>query len=277
MKYNISLVTAIVLGLSRLSAADVISEEGKHHSTQATTSLGGGVIGNGTDGEDLSTTRPEVDVSQPTQWNASPKNEPSKQPGSGYLRIQGLPGLGQEDKVRINSCELNKHHMPTFYGCTEVKSEDGKPYRLNSQIKLSTGTYSLSYSGSFYPVATVNDSVETVIELKTLRIPNLDRDTTFVAFSDLTNKKMQHSFLLRNFERALWKVEMPDMWAEFKSYEWRAYPGFQDVGGTWKLDAVNSEVAPPVAKDFVSVFPGIYGIKFIKDGQNHVNLGIKVE
>jgi hypothetical protein len=219
---------------------------------------------------------------------------------SGTLEVVGTPGAGQKDEVQIYSCESDSQGTPVRFGCKVFKS-----IHLNEPTVLIPGTYWISYSNTDANVRVRADE-KTVATLKKLKVTQTYRSVSFSVFQDLTDSSMQDDLLLRVFTFSANRPQVerycriPDLSnkAVCDSFASGNYHALLNKGAQFNSDGswnswVFSHGSPnsgsfdnkgrlyvtdPKAGEFVSVFPGVYGVVFTDNqtGKTETRYGIHV-
>lgn len=226
---------------------------------------------------------------------------PSDMGRSGILEVVGTSGAGQKDEVQINYCESDSQGNPVQFGCKYVKT-----IHLNEPTVVAPGTYSIYYSQTNAHVRVRADE-KTVATLKKLKVTQAYRSISFSVFNDLTDPSMQDNFLLGIFANSLNRRQVerfcriPDLsnkaacdaiasgnyhallnrGVQFSSDGSRSVWQFTDNSGPnsgWFENWGRQYVTDPKAGEFVSVFPGVYGVVFTDNqtGKTETRYGIHV-
>jgi len=236
----------------------------------------------------------EVDVSVPGP----------KQP-TGSLTIVGEPGSGQNGWANVFLCKTDDWDRIVKFGCSEIKD----PMRyLNETFAVVPGTYLINYSNSkTYVKVTANQATQ--VRLKKLKVLPSTRNVTYSVFRDLSDPSMQDQMLKNVFvasgNESNFMVpsnycgeDQPQNQKACKALQGNYYQELKDSFYRFGKDGTFSEfkflsrdseesrfsepqrlyIGDPKPGEFMSVFPGTYGIEFkdhdIDDVQ--IQLGIKI-
>jgi hypothetical protein len=265
------------------------------------TFAGTGLIGSGAGGDRLVMSSPKSDVSDANNDPGVVVPVPNSLQSYGKLIVRGTPGAGQKEGVWIGKCELLPNGIPKASSC---KALEGLSTTLNKELSLPSGHYLVSYSNTTYSnlVEVKKDKVIT-LQLRKIKVPHYNGGIEFDVFSDLSHPVEQEKVLFvtwsaGNLQAACDSTGEKDerlRWPSaslacdvIKTGDYRsirgAYADFTADGKVRPLIGNNRQpffwsVVDPKDGDFVSVFPGVYGIKF-KDtmtGQTDIQYGIRVD
>jgi hypothetical protein len=197
---------------------------------------------------------------------------------NGTLLVSGTPGMGQTNVLFVQQCQTDSTGQPTIFGCVQ-----GKNYVINQTISLSPGTYYISYSHIPYFVQIVA-SQQTLVPLKPLLVgATRDPSKTFSVFMDFNDSSMQDVLLkdyYSNPNNRFYVVNLCGTNYGSNSSKpctaWAAgsYQALFNTVLAFNSDASVStflqkggfqnagrlEVADPEFGQFLSVFPGVYGV-----------------
>lgn len=251
--------------------------------------------GNGGDRLELTADEGQGDVEIPV---------PGDMGRDGLFEVVGVPGPGQKDEVEIRRCETDAYGEPVRFGCDY---ERPKRIGLNQTIMLTPGTYEVFFSDTFI-FTKVRPDEKTVETLKKIKVSNTEHSVSFSVFIDFTDRSMQdrylksiwadslHSFVLEYNCNPVQPLDEAACraWASGNYHQLlNKYVQFNDNGSLylWQFFSVLTGpedhgfslrtryyVTDPEAGQFVSVFPGVYGIEFTDNetGKTETQFGIHV-
>ena len=211
---------------------------------------------------------------------------------SGKITVVGVKGSGQSEKAELYKFDYDANGTPIAGSAKSIAN-----IKLNEPFSARPGYYFVRYSGtSSGPIALANDA-NVGVYLKKISVPKLTGQFEFNVFLDYTNPSMRTngSFHLWIYYSQLdlckSGVGFPQGICEKVKQGYQAYLDFMDStrydktgsivwykddGKIW--EARKHWVVDPKDGEFVSVFPGTYGIEF-KDnqGNSETQYGIEVK
>jgi hypothetical protein len=209
------------------------------------------------------------------------------------LLVAGTPGAEQKNTVKISECATSADGTPTKFSCDFFSAD----YPLNQQVSLRPGYYHLTYSHTDTYVR-LGSSETREIDLKQLKVAQSAHPVEFSVFLDLTNPSEQDAYLKREFLDAHTdsmpdcRVKLPRGESEDKLFcqvvRQNDYRKFSEIVHFYPDASVTGfhgglgtqvKVTDPQSGEFVSVFPGVYGIDFrdTETGDEKSQFGIQVE
>ena len=221
------------------------------------------------------------------------------QPGS--LQVKGVAGPGQSKSVRAVRCNIDSQGAPLSNGCVGRIFN----FELNQKIILRAGLYKIIYSHTLAWVIVESRQLKQV-PLPKIKVPAgpKGRKFSFSVFKDFTDPSMQDSVLFDAWtgpqDNKYLDITCDSRYSDLKvacdalkSNDHRRLLGTvvkfgtdgslsvlfaqEPGGGVWSR-AVRTWVTDPEAGQFVSAFPGVYGIVFKDEGTDETSTlyGIKV-
>ncbi|MGZ6442173.1 MAG: hypothetical protein ACXWRU_19105 [Pseudobdellovibrionaceae bacterium] len=258
------------------------------------TFAGGVLIGSGGDSlaqNEKQEVRPLGDVVVPV---------PPQISAYGQLLVTGMPGNGQSEVFRYAKCEKGKNGAPKKFSCNANSTSI-----LNETQDLKPGYYKINYSGSITFLEIKQNSV-TEVSLRKIQIPKVNGNFKAEVFFDLSSLSMEDLALRLIFSNSYGEENFKGLCANnskqipksvkaacaaWNSDDYRnlnmAVLRFSN-DGTASLINVDGSFDKPVhvfvnsaatAGDFISVFPGVYGITFtdLQTKESVSQLGIYVD
>ncbi len=110
-------------------------------------------------------------------------------PKKGILRVNGVPGEGQDSEYAIFACE-GTLEVPKKYSCYQLTVK-----KLNEEVYLKKGLYQLIYSGT---TQFIEVKEKTLIDIDLDKIKINPQGQKYSLYWDFTNKKMQ-DLMIRDF------------------------------------------------------------------------------
>jgi hypothetical protein len=221
------------------------------------------------------------------------------------ITVRGVPGAGQSSyQVRFCRFERGRQGLPMINSL-----DDCSNHALGEAVHLSVGSYYVSYeSGSHQGSSTEVDlgsGEQRTLSLAKLEVPKVDGSYSFTLYVDVTNAQEKDKFALEKWitndrfqgedcrvDAAYYPKTKRDCLA-WKGENYRALIGTDfrttnaayidplDNYGTFATERGGTDsvyrllVGSGHDGDFVSVFPGVYGMTFTSAGRHSTNtLGI---
>ncbi|MGZ3773257.1 MAG: hypothetical protein ACXVCY_02180 [Pseudobdellovibrionaceae bacterium] len=264
--------------------------------TTQPTFAGGALIGSGSDAlakDETQDVRPLGDVVVPV---------PPEMSSYGQLLVSGTPGNSQVDIFRYTKCEKGKDTAPKKFSCKG--NFQGK---LNDLLSLKPGYYEINYGGSYTPyLVEIKQDAVSEVSLRKIQIPRVNGNFSvevFLDFSAASMRDLSFRLLFGNSERKESTERLCSHLSKSSPYNIRT------VCEAWKTDDYRNlnialirftndgkisflkddgsfekpwrAVVKSNAKagDFISVFPGVYGITFtdMQSGEAVTQQGIYVD
>ena len=199
----------------------------------------------------------------------------------GTLIVEGIAGGGQQSTFLAHRCEIDSKGMPVKSSCIW----SSKAFELGKKIQLHAGFYFILYSQTSVWVRIQSNQL-TRLHLSKLRVPTASdgRKISFLVFLDMTDSSMQDKLMLRAWSSSGAAGQVcgkndPSLKAAceaFNSDDYNRLAGtyftFGTEGSISSIDhqyAGRDHVSRADAGQFISVFPGVYGIVF-EDKDNDI-------
>lgn len=205
--------------------------------------------------------------------------------GKGILWVDGMPGRYQSANIIIRPCSQDLNNGIANFSCDYTKHING---RIGSQIQLNAGVYRLDlnfensdfYAGS---ISYVRVFAERSTRVPLTKIEFLNDSSSNVGvnlFWDLSDQRMRDFFL--NDVVNLSEGKNPNLqYTKDRFYFENEYYRQNQVGYLIRLEVarINKKGYIAYPGDFVSVFPGVYGVEYtdINTGNKIVQKGIVVK
>lgn len=221
--------------------------------------------------------------SQPLDVVVPPPGSPS---GQGALTVVGEPGLSQGGEYEVFQCAPASDGGFARGSCYFLFAAS-----LHETVQLNAGHYRIVYERTFTNLE-IGQGDSKILQLQKIQVPQQDAPVRYTVFWDLTHPSMQNLYARSTWESARYASEAGQICAG----PYHQLPGGRYFCTTWlsgkysdfKQNVFSFDnqagftalayVAPPpqfqrryfgrfyatspTDSEFVSVFPGIYGLRF---------------
>lgn len=216
------------------------------------------------------------------------------------FQINGTVGSGQTDSFVLFGCQTDGNARVVQGSCKTFDLHDDpstKAGKINKSYSIPEGYYCARYSNT-HAYFTIQKDKPVTLDLQKIIVPG-DRSASFDVFNDYSDKSMQDDMVYRYWlgDESDFLKKCPsknrNLQAACDALKSGEVARLQDTLVAFTSDGkysplgedgkfqkpMRGQVTDPKAGEFVSVFPGVYGIEF-KDpltGKTEVQLGVRVQ